>query len=207
MTTELPIFPLSSVLFPHMPLPLRIFEERYLVMLSRILQDEPSEFGQVLIERGQESGGGESRFAIGTIARIVELEGGEGFVEMSTRGAHRFEVEEWLDDDPYPRGMVRFLDEFDWEPELSATLERTEQTVRRVLAAASEYSDQVWPSSIELSAIPVELAWQLAAIAPLNPIDQVDLLRSTTLVRLLETTIEHTLAVEATLGSGWTGEL
>jgi Lon protease-like protein len=207
MASELPIFPLSSVLFPHMPLPLRIFEDRYLIMLSRILQEEPSEFGQVLIERGQESGGGESRFAIGTIARVTDLQGGEGFVSMTTRGARRFEVEEWLDDDPYPRGMVRYLDDLDWEPELTATLERTEQIVRRVLAEAAEYSDQVWPSSVELSDIPVELAWQLAAIAPLNPIDQVDLLRSTSLRRLLDTTAEHTLAVEAMLGSGWTGEL
>ena len=58
MAHELPLFPLSSVLLPHMPLPLRIFEDRYLVMLARVLQEEPSEFGQVLIERGQESGGG-----------------------------------------------------------------------------------------------------------------------------------------------------
>jgi Lon protease-like protein len=57
--TDLPMFPLGSVLFPHMPLPLRVFEERYLVMLSRILADDPAEFGVVLIERGQEVGGGD----------------------------------------------------------------------------------------------------------------------------------------------------
>ncbi|MDQ1570131.1 MAG: uncharacterized protein QOF79_805, partial [Actinomycetota bacterium] len=70
MDSTLPMFPLGSVLFPYMPVVLSVFEDRYLVMLSRILQDEPSEFGVVLIERGQEVGGGEHRFTFGTVAQI-----------------------------------------------------------------------------------------------------------------------------------------
>jgi Lon protease-like protein len=50
--TTLPMFPLASVLFPAMPVALRVFEDRYMVMLSRVLQREPAEFGIVLIERG-----------------------------------------------------------------------------------------------------------------------------------------------------------
>lgn len=63
---DLPMCPLGSVLFPYLQLPLqlRVFEERYLVMLSRILVNEPAEFGVVLIERGQEVGGGEQRFPL-----------------------------------------------------------------------------------------------------------------------------------------------
>ncbi|MEO9015239.1 MAG: LON peptidase substrate-binding domain-containing protein, partial [Terrimesophilobacter sp.] len=53
------MFPLESVLFPAMPTALRIFEERYLVMLAHIGQQEVAEFGIVLIERGSEAGGGE----------------------------------------------------------------------------------------------------------------------------------------------------
>ena len=34
----LPMFPLGSVLFPHMPLRLRVFEERYLIMLAELLK-------------------------------------------------------------------------------------------------------------------------------------------------------------------------
>ena len=55
----LPMFPLGTVLFPHMPLRLRVFEQRYLVMLSDLLQSQTAEFGVVLIDRGQEVGGGE----------------------------------------------------------------------------------------------------------------------------------------------------
>ena len=57
------MFPLSSVLMPYMPLPLRIFESRYLVMLGRLLDDDDPQFGVVLIERGPEAGGGEQRFS------------------------------------------------------------------------------------------------------------------------------------------------
>ena len=56
----MPMFPLGSVLFPAMPLALRVFEERYLKMMGAILDQEPSEFGVVLIERGSEVGGRES---------------------------------------------------------------------------------------------------------------------------------------------------
>ena len=92
------MFPLGTVLFPSMPLPLRVFEERYLVMLSRILQNEPAEFGVALIERGQESGGGGTTFGVGTVAQITELEAAPDFIAMMTQGDRRFEIVEWLDD-------------------------------------------------------------------------------------------------------------
>jgi Lon protease-like protein len=197
---ELPIFPLGTVLVPNMPLPLRIFEDRYLIMLSRILQSEPSEFGVVLIERGQESGGGETRFGRGTVARITDLQGGDGSIGMMTRGSRRFEVMEWLVDDPYPRAMVEFVGELEWDDQLEPLLAQAEQTVRRTLARGSEFADQTWPADIELSDDPRERAWQLAGIAPLSQLDQVALLRSPTFQRLLNTVIEECLAVEATLG-------
>jgi ATP-dependent protease La (LON) substrate-binding domain len=53
------MFPLNSVLFPYMPLRLRVFEERYLIMLAELLRREEARFGVVLIERGREVGGGE----------------------------------------------------------------------------------------------------------------------------------------------------
>ena len=88
------MFPLATVLFPYMPLPLRVFEERYLVMLAKVLEDETSEFGIVLIERGAEVGGGEHRFGVGTVARITQLLEGEGFVGVVAEGTERFEVVE-----------------------------------------------------------------------------------------------------------------
>src|SRR3954470_15658223 len=105
--TTLPMFPLGSVLFPAMPLPLRVFEERYLTMLAHVLQDEPPEFGVVLIERGQEVGGGDIRFDVGTVARISDLQVAEDGVGLVGLGGQRFEVLTWAEDDPFPQAEVR----------------------------------------------------------------------------------------------------
>jgi Lon protease-like protein len=176
--TELPMFPLGTVLFPSMPLALRVFEERYLTMLASVLQEEPSEFGVVLIERGQEVGGGEHRFDVGTIARIAQLESAEGFIALVAHGTRRFHVVEWLPDDPYPRALVTEIDVLDWDDRLEATRDRVEQTVRRSLAVGAEFGDVQYSATVELEDDPVDAAWQLAAIAPLNELDQLQLLRS-----------------------------
>jgi Lon protease-like protein len=197
------MFPLGSVLFPYMPLPLRIFEERYLVMLSRILQDEPSEFGVVLIERGQEVGGGEHRFDVGTVAQITELDAAEEFVVLVAQGERRFEITAWLDDDPYPQALMTELDELEWDDELIPLRDRAEEIVRSTLRLIGDQVELVWPADIELADDPAASAWQLAAIAPLGPLDQIALLRSTSMTQLLSSVIEFTIAAEQTFGTSW----
>jgi Lon protease-like protein len=204
--TELPMFPLGSVLFPHMPLALRVFEDRYMVMLARILDDEPAEFGVVLIERGQEVGGGEHRFTVGTVAQVVQLEGAEGFIAVVAQGDRRIEVTEWLDDEPFPRAVTRALATLSWDDSLLPLRERAEHEVRRALALASEYTDVPWAASVEISDDPVEAAWQLAAIAPLGPLDQVSLLAAESMHQLLISLIELTDAAAQALGQDWPGD-
>src|SRR3954463_6885503 len=183
--TARPMFPLGTVLFPAMPAVLRIFEDRYLAMLASVLQEEPAEFGVVLIERGVEVGGGDHRFGIGTFARITPLMQGEGFVGLVAEGSQRFEVERWLPDDPYPRAEVRVLPDLEWDESLRPLLEQTERVVRRVLAQASEFGEQRWSADVELVDDPVSAAWQLAGIAPVAELDQVALLRSESVESLL----------------------
>ncbi|MEY3360946.1 MAG: hypothetical protein RL531_665, partial [Actinomycetota bacterium] len=67
----LPMFPLGTALLPGAMLPLHVFEERYRALVEHCLARD-GEFGVVLIERGSEVGGGDRRFAVGTLARIVE---------------------------------------------------------------------------------------------------------------------------------------
>ena len=192
--SQLPMFPLGSVLFPHMPLMLRVFEERYIVMLSRVLQQRPSEFGVVLIERGQEVGGGEKRFSTGTVARIVELETAEGFIGLLAEGVTRIEVTDWLVDDPHPAADVRALPELEWDDDLLVELVAVEELVRAAIVLEAGVGEPRWPADIELSDEPVARAWQLAGIAPLGPLDQVALLRSATLAELIGLTAELTAA-------------
>ena len=201
--TALPMFPLGSVLFPHMPLALRVFEERYIVMLSRILNDEPAEFGVVLIERGQEVGGGEQRFAFGTVAQIAQVEAADGFIALVAQGDRRIEVVEWSGEDPFPQAEIRELDELRWSDELQPLRETAEHEVRRALALASEFADMPWAASVEVSDDPVEAAWQLAAISPLGPLDQIALLRCTTMEQLLVMIANLTSVAAETIGDAW----
>ncbi len=197
------MFPLGSVLFPHMPLLLRVFEDRYLAMLSTILQHEPSEFGVALIERGQEVGGGEKRFPLATVAQITQLDATEGFVVLIAEGGRRVEVEEWLADDPYPRASVRIVPELEWEDSLQLLRDQAEEAVRRIIALSSEFTDQTWPSDVALDDDPIAAAWQLAAIAPFGPLDQVRLLQSTSTRQLLEGILECATLSEETLRAPW----
>lgn len=181
----MPMFPLGSVLFPYMPLRLRVFEERYLIMLAELLKTEDARFGVVLIERGHEVGGGEERFDVGTIAEITELGAQEGFVGLGARGGRRFQVTRWLEDAPHPRADISEMPDLEWDVRLAELRTQTEQVVRRTLAMASEFAETVWPADLKLSEDPAAAAWQLAAIAPLNALDQIGLLQAKSFEELL----------------------
>ncbi len=108
---EISLFPLNVVLFPGMPMPLRIFEERYKLMINRCI-DNSEVFGILLIREGPEVGGGAVPHAVGTTARITEVERLEdGRMNLSTIGESRFQLVEPLHDEAYLRGRVRYLPE------------------------------------------------------------------------------------------------
>jgi len=90
---EIPLFPLSTVLFPGGPLPLRIFEARYIDLVRRCLR-ENSGFGVVLIKEGEESGSAPTEtYDVGTYARIVDFSGQpDGLLGIEARGERRFRI-------------------------------------------------------------------------------------------------------------------
>jgi Lon protease-like protein len=194
-----PMFPLNTVLLPAMPLPLRIFEERYRVMLGRLLDEEDPEFGVVLIARGHEAGGNDVRHGIGTMARIVRVNAGEGDLGVLAVGGRRIRVSEWLPDDPYPRAIVEPLPGLQYKEELAVLLGEVDGTVRRVLARAAEYGATRWGTGVALSDDPVTAAWQLAGIAPIGPLDRLGLLEAATLGELLQRTLDLTISAEPVL--------
>lgn len=88
-TQKIPLFPLGTVLFPGGPLPLRIFEARYVDMVTRCLR-ENLEFGVVLISAGNETGQAQI-CDVGTSARIVDWDQGpDGLLNIVARGERRF---------------------------------------------------------------------------------------------------------------------
>ena len=89
--TELPLFPLKTVLFPGGPLPLRIFEARYLDMVSDCLRNDHG-FGVVLIQDGNETGAS-AIYEIGTVATIVDWhQEPDGLLGITAKGANRFSL-------------------------------------------------------------------------------------------------------------------
>lgn len=203
VTRELAIFPLGSVLLPGMPLPLRVFEPRYVEMLAAVLAEPEPEFGVVLIERGSEVGGGDVRFAVGTVARLVSIEQSAGSILLVAVGGARFEVTRWLQDDPFPRAVVRELEPLEFDEPARAVLGPAEALVRTTLARASEFVEVPWAADVELSVDPEQRIWQLAGIAPLNPMDHYALLRSTSASQLLARLVDDSRAADVLLTAGW----
>ena len=93
MSRTLPLFPLGSLVFPGGPLPLRIFEPRYVNLVKRSVQ-AGSGFGVVLLFRGNEAGTAEASTAgIGTEVTIVDFDRlPDGLLGITCRGQQRFRI-------------------------------------------------------------------------------------------------------------------
>ena len=208
----MPIFPLGNVLMPAMPLSLRIFEERYLKLLGDLIGQENPEFGVVLIERGQEVGGGEKRLSIGTIASVTNIGTLDEFYGLESFGSQRFRVNAWLPDDPYPLADIDLLPDLIWNNSLEPERAKLETKVRNLLALASEFGDLQYGADIELSDDPVDACWQLAGVLPVGPLDLADLLECESVEELIAKTNQIVLALDEALrlmlgGLGETSEL
>jgi hypothetical protein len=163
------MFPLGTVLFPHALLPLRVFEPRYRVMTERVLHGD-GEFGVVLIERGNEVGGGDTRFDVGTIARVVRTERlPDGGYFLAAVGTHRIRVTRWLPDDPYPQAEVVDVEE-SVRADATASRERALAALDDVCAVYRERDPRV-PELPEVAADAIQASYELAALAPLGPLD------------------------------------
>ncbi|HEY9198023.1 MAG TPA: LON peptidase substrate-binding domain-containing protein [Gammaproteobacteria bacterium] len=89
---SLPLFPLHTVLFPGGVLPLRIFEPRYLDLVSDCLRNDQA-FGVCLISAGHEVGAAAEAYQVGTSARIQDWDNTpEGLLAVTVRGERRFRI-------------------------------------------------------------------------------------------------------------------
>lgn len=174
---HLPMFPLGTVLVPHMVLPLHVFEPRYRALVHDVLATD-RELGVTLIARGNEVGGGDERTDVGTVAQVLQAnELDDGRWVLMTVGTERIDVVRWLEDDPYPRAQVSTrIDEADGG-DLEAGWRQIEPLLRRVLAMQSELGELAVPATVTFSDDPVEASWEAAAIAPIGLLDLQELLR------------------------------
>lgn len=164
---ELRLFPLGLVLFPGASLPLRIFEERYKVMIGECL-DGDKQFGVLLIKEGVEVGGRAEPYRVGTTARITKAQRMDaGRFNLQTVGERRFQLVEITQDVPFLMGKVEYLAEDDSE-ELGELPER----VRKLLG---EYWRTVtslqggWVRDLDVPKAPVALSFAVAQVVSYPP--------------------------------------
>lgn len=108
--TIIPLFPLEVVLFPDLPLPLHIFEERYKIMIADCLQRN-LDFGIVYSRDNIIR-------EVGCTAKIVQVNKkyDDGRMDILVQGSHRFKIEQILRNKPYLQSRVCYIDDVDdWD--------------------------------------------------------------------------------------------
>lgn len=188
-TSEIPLFPLSTVLFPRGPLPLRIFEPRYVDMVKRCMR-EGSCFGVVLIKEGGETGPVAGFHEIGTTARIIDFNLlPDGLLGLSCRGERRFRViRAWRQADGLNLGEVEWID----APSSTATVAATvpeeyrhlAELLRRVLPELGDVyegieprlDDADWIGSRLVEILPISLADKQMCLELQDPLRRLALL-------------------------------
>jgi Lon protease-like protein len=151
---KVPIFPLSTVLFPGAVLPLRIFEVRYMDMAKACLKDG-TPFGVCLIREGEEVGVPAVPEPIGCVARIAECDMEElGILKVKAEGLDRFRI---VSREVNRQGLIiGEVERFDPEPEVKEAvgLGETSEFLRKVIAGigterfvgAPRFEDASWVS-------------------------------------------------------------
>ena len=133
MKTNMPLFPLETVLFPGMVMPLHIFEPRYLKMVDDCL-DNQCQFGVVLIEEGRETGSHAKPHTVGTAARISRVNRlPDGRMDLTIAGTHRFRIQELDHSRPVLSGSTCAF------PMINASTRLAEQMARQVRPKVLEY--------------------------------------------------------------------
>lgn len=179
MTERLPLFPLSTVLFPGLPLPLHIFEERYRALIHDLTTGPvtPPAFGVIAIRSGREAG--QARPAlhdVGCTAVLRQVEPlPDGRFDVLSTGTQRFRLHDVDASGQYLVGEVEYLTE-DAGPDPVAT-------ARATAASYTDYVDRLLSSAgqpprtnRDLPTDPVLLSYLVAAAMVLEQRDKQALL-------------------------------
>jgi hypothetical protein len=182
---ELPLFPLGhTVLFPGVPMPLHIFEERYRELVRTLVEQpetQPRRFGVVAIRQGWEVGAdaAEALHGVGCTAELRRVSRyPDGRYDIVTVGADRFRL---LDVDrtsrPYLVGSVEWLPADPPEADATGLVESVGTLFGEYVgAAAGLQAQQV--EAVELPTDPTQLSYAVAAAAVLTLEDRQALLEA-----------------------------
>lgn len=163
-TAPLPLFPLNAVLFPDGWLPLRIFEPRYMDMVSRVMREGGS-FGVCLIAAGGEVGTPAVPRLVGTEARIETWDMPQpGLLHIGVRGGQRFAVvDHEVETDGLLTGSVRWLDDPasgsvpPAQADLVPLLQRIVAEHPEAFLAPHRFDDAAWVGARFAESLPIPL--------------------------------------------------
>lgn len=131
---RLPLFPLGTVLYPGAPLPLRLFEPRYVAMLAELTTGpQPGRFGVVAIRAGHEVGAHSvhSLHRVGCVAVLEDVQRqADGSYSITTVGSQRFTLRSVVDDEG--DGVRYHVGSVEWLPERIVDGDRVTQLARVV---------------------------------------------------------------------------
>jgi len=181
----LALFPLNRVLFPGMPLPLHIFEERYKLMIGRCIEEERP-FGVVLIQSGPQVGGPAVPHPVGTTAHIAAVKRlDDGRMNLIAVGQERFHIIEVVRQEPYLVARVEAL--ADEEPDAEAA-----PLAAEVHAILSVYLRDLFvlldqpEEELEIPAEPGRLSLVAAAVMQIPMVERQTLLEMTDVAARLQ---------------------
>ena len=181
VSDTLPMFPLGSVLFPGVVVPLRVFEDRYRALVHHLVREpDPAHrlFGSVGIREGYEVGdhGAQSLFRVGCRMQLTDVEAHEdGTFDIIAVGRDRIRLDRLDTSGPFPAGHVESLPSADDDVD-PAVVERTLALFTAYRAAVAPWRGDPHPG--DLPRDPTYLSWTLAAVAPLPMSDRQALLES-----------------------------
>lgn len=184
---DLPLFPLGTVLFPGMRLPLQLFEPRYLEMFRDIAHAD-SCFGVVLIKEGVEVGEPAVPFDVGTIARVIQHENtDDGRIVLMSVGERRFKSLEVLQQLPYMTARVELL-----PPDVAASTEAGPRVKEQFLEYARLVAGMAneWVREIPFPEAPSDLAYLVARNLDVNMSVKQGLLEMDTAEECLQAEVE-----------------
>lgn len=194
---ELPLFPLRVVLFPHMPLPLHVFEPRYRDLV-RDCQRAADRFGVVAIRNGVEVGGPAEPEGVGTEAIITKVDAlPAGRFHLVVRGGRRFKIRELIRDRSYLRAEVEFLADQPPDPAAFILASEARSALSRYTASLARLTGTA-ASPSPLPTDPLLLSWVIASTLMVELSHQQRLLEQASVGSRLRLEIEL-LKREATL--------
>ena len=167
MSQTIPLFPLNAVLFPGGVLPLRIFEPRYLDMVSECLKTD-SGIGVVLIRNGSEVGEIADTYDVGTLSHIRYWhKRPDGLLGVTLQGEQRFRI---LSTDVRPNQLMIAEVELLAEPPVIPVTDDHQQLVDLL----KQIINQLEPPYTTLTPAYEDACWVSARLVELLPIDMPD---------------------------------